>query len=389
MSEPTGKIVIVGGGPAGQAAAGAYREAGGEGTVTILAREPDPPYERPPLTKGFLRGEAGREALPLAPPEWYAEREIELRTEVDVVRIDLERGAARSAAGQTFDFDRVLLATGARPTVPSVPNVNGGGAQTVRQIADSERLAKLGKGDRVVVIGSGFIGCEAAASLAMRGATVTVASEEPAPQALRLGEDVAARIAGWLGELGIEIVPEAHLASIRDTVSDGNRILFADGREALGGRVLLAVGIERNDRLAAAAGVPVEDGVEVGASMVSADPRLLAAGDVAFAFNTAAGRRLRVEHWDEARRMGEIAGRTMAGEVATWDVAPSFWSTIGEHTVRYAGWGDGWDEARFEPGEDGAFACWYERDGEVVGVLTHEDDGAHEKGRRLMERRAA
>ncbi len=389
MSVATDRIVIVGGGPAGQAAAEAYREAGGEGTVTILAREPEPPYERPPLTKGFLRGESDREALALAPPEWHAERGIELRTEVDVVRIDLEKGCARSAAGHTFDFDRVLLATGARPLVPPVPNADGGGVQTVRRIGDSERLAKLGKGNRAVVVGSGFIGCEAAASLALRGATVTVATKEAGPQVERLGADVAARIAGWLEDLGVEVMAEAELASLRGAANHSTRALFADGREALADRVLLALGIERDDKLAAAAGVPVEDGVEVAASMESADPRLLAAGDVAFAFNTIAGRRLRVEHWGEALRMGEIAGRTMAGEVATWDVAPGFWSTIGDHTVKYVGWGDGWDDARFEPGEDGSFACWYGRDGEVVGVVAHEDDDAYEEGRRLIEERAA
>ena len=374
--------MIVGGGPAGQAAAGAYREAGGEGAVTILAREPDPPYERPPLTKDFLRGESGRHALPLEEAGWYKEHAIDLRTDAEVAEIDLGAREARTA-GEAFPFDRLLLATGADPIVPEVPGADGPAVQTVRRIADSERLGELGSGDAVLVVGSGFIGCEAAASLAMRGAEVTMATLEEAPQRQRLGAEVAAEIAGWLEGLGVEILPEAELASIRSA-----RAKFADGEERVADRVLLALGVERNEALAAAVGLPVEDGVQVGPTMESADPRLLAAGDVAFAFNATAGRRLRVEHWGEALNMGEVAGKTMAGVEAAWDVAPGFWSEIGAHTLKYVGWGDGYDDSRFEAGEEGAFACWYGRGGELVGAVSHLDDAAYERGRELIEERA-
>jgi NAD(P)H-nitrite reductase large subunit len=382
------RIVIVGGGPAGKAAAEAYREAGGGGAVTILAREPDPPYERPPLTKDFLRGESGREALPLADAGWYEEHGVDLRTGVEVAELDLGAGEARTPAGESFGFDRVLLASGADPIVPPVPGVDGPAVQTVRRIGDSERLAEIGRGDGALVVGSGFIGCEAAASLAMRGAEVTMATLEAAPQARRLGEEVAAEIAGWLEGLGVEILPEAELAGIRPAGDRAARARFADGEERVVDRVLLALGVERNDGLAAAVGIAVEDGVQVGTSMESADPRLLAAGDVAFAFNKCAGRRLRVEHWGEALNMGEVAGKTLAGAEAAWDVAPGFWSTIGSHTLKYVGWGDGWEESRFEAGEEGAFACWYGRDGELVGVVSHLDDAAYERGRELIEERA-
>jgi NADPH-dependent 2,4-dienoyl-CoA reductase/sulfur reductase-like enzyme len=122
--------------------------------------------------------------------------------------------------------------------------------------------------------------------------------------------------------------------------------------------------------------------------MAAADPRVLAAGDVAFAFNGSAGRRLRVEHWGEALNMGGVAGKALAGADVAWDVAPGFWSMIGEQTLKYVGWGDGWDDSRFEAGEDGAFVCRYGRDGELVGVVTHDDDAAYEQGRELIEERA-
>ncbi|HEX3735916.1 MAG TPA: FAD-dependent oxidoreductase [Solirubrobacterales bacterium] len=383
------RIVIVGGGPAAQAAAGAYREAGGAGAVTILAREADPPYERPPLTKDFLRGESGREALPLADAAWYAERGIELRTGVEVGELDLGAAAVRTADGAELPFDRVLLATGAEPLVPPIPGADGPAVQTVRRIGDSERLAELGDGDRALVVGSGFIGCEAAASLAMRGAAVRMATLEAAPQAQRLGPEAAAEIAGWLDDLGVEVIAESELESVGGAGDRAARARFSGGEEVVVDRVLLALGVERSDDLAAAAGIAVDDGIQVDAAMATADPRVLAAGDVAFAFNASAGRRLRVEHWGEALNMGEVAGKTMAGAEASWDVAPGFWSTIGEQTIKYVGWGDGWDELRFESGEEGAFACWYGRDGELVGVAAHLDDAAYERGRELIEERAA
>ncbi|HXF32657.1 MAG TPA: FAD-dependent oxidoreductase [Solirubrobacterales bacterium] len=383
------RIVIVGGGPAAHAAAGSYRKAGGTGLVSILAREDDPPYERPPLTKAFLRGESGREALPLGEPRWYTERGIDLRTGVEVAELDLGAAAVRTGDGESFGFDRIVLATGAEPIVPPIPGADRELVQTVRRIADSERLAGLAGDDRALVVGSGFIGCEAAASLAMRNVEVTVATQEEAPQDARLGEEVAARIAGWLEELGVEIAAGAELESIGAAGDTAGRARFADGAEIVADRILLALGVERNDGLAAAAGIAVDDGIEVDASMTTADQRVLAAGDVAFAFNPGAGRRLRVEHWGEALNMGEVAGRTLAGVDAGWDVAPGFWSTIGEQTLKYVGWGDGWDVSRFEPGSDGAFVCRYGRDGELVGVAAHGDDAAYERGRELIEERAA
>lgn len=383
------RIVIVGGGAAAQAAAGAYREAGGIGTVTIFTREPDPPYARPSLTKDFLRGSSDREALALADRAWYDARAIDLHLDTEIAAVDLAVPLVCAATGEAFVFERLLLATGAEPSVPPIPGACGPAVQTLRRIGDSERLAALGVGDRALVVGSGFIGCEAAASLAMGGVEVALATIETAPQIDRLGPEVAARILDWLSSLGVELMPEAELKEIGAAGDRAARAVFDDGDSIVVDRLVLALGVERQDGLAAAAGFPVDDGIQVDASMSTADPRVLAAGDVAFAFNHSAGRRLRVEHWGEALNMGEVAGRTMAGSAAGWDAAPGFWSMIGERTIKYVGWGDGWEERRFEPGDDGAFACWYGRDGELVGVATHLDDAAYEHGRQLIEGRAA
>jgi 3-phenylpropionate/trans-cinnamate dioxygenase ferredoxin reductase subunit len=379
-------IVIVGGGPAAQAAASAYREAGAEAPVTILGEELDLPYERPPLTKEYLRGESSRADLALQSAAWYREREIEVELGTVVAELDLEAGEARAEDGRAWRFERCLLATGARPLVPDLPGADGPGVRRMRTIADSERLAAL-TDDRLLVVGSGFIGCEAAVSMALRGAKVAVATMEVSPQVQRLGERVSERLTAWLLECGVGLLPGVGLAEIA-AEPGGAAVRFVGGRESEADAVLLALGIARNDALAAAAGVEVDDGVLVDESMVSSHPRLLAAGDVSFAHNATAGRRLRVEHWGEALNQGDVAGRTLAGEGASWDVAPGFWSTLGRRTLKYAGWGDGWDEVRFEPGEGESFTASYGRDGELVGVLAHDDDAAYEEGRKAIEERA-
>lgn len=351
------EIVIVGGGPAAHAAAGAYREAGGTRAVRILAAELELPYERPPLTKEFLRGESSHADLFLAHSDWYRERGIEVECDAEVAELELEAGEARGGDGRIWRFDRCLLAAGARPLVPEIPGVEGPDVRIVRTIADAEQLRALATCS-VVVVGSGFIGCEA-----------------------------AERIGAWLAELGVDLLAGVSLAAIAADPG-GSVARFEDGREQAADAVVLALGIARNDELAARAGVEVDDGVLVDAAMVSSNPRLLACGDVAAAQNTAAGRRVRVEHWGEALKMGQVAGRTLAEREATWDAAPGFWSTIGDKNLKYVGWGDGWDEIRFEPGCGESFVARYGRAGELVGVLSHEDDAACERGGAEVEERA-
>jgi NAD(P)H-nitrite reductase large subunit len=381
------EIVIVGGGPAAYAAASAYRDAGGALALRILAAELELPYERPPLTKDYLRGKSSRSDLLLAHADWYRDHGVEVECDAEVTELDLEAGEARGHDGRNWRFDRCLLATGARPLLPEIPGADGPDVRTVRTIADAEQLHALAECS-VLVAGSGFIGCEAAASLAMLGAEVTLATLEEAPQEERFGPRVAERIGAWLAELGVDLLAGASLTEIVAN-SGGSVARFEDGREhGPDAAVVLALGITRNDELAAAAGVAVDDGVLVDAAMRSSNPRLLACGDVAAAQNAAAGRRLRVEHWGEALNMGKVAGHTLAACEASWEVAPGFWSTIGGRTLKYAGWGDGWDEVRFEPGDGDAFVSRYGRAGELVGVLAHEDDEAYERGRAEIEARA-
>jgi 3-phenylpropionate/trans-cinnamate dioxygenase ferredoxin reductase component len=166
--------------------------------------------------------------------------------------------------------------------------------------------------------------------------------------------------------------------------------VIADGARVAGEVVVMATGVSPRGELAAAAGIELSDGaVAVNAAMQSTDSGVLAAGDVCKAQNACAGRPLRVEHWGDALKQGEIAGRTAAGDNATWNEVPGFWSTIGSHTVKYAAWGDGQDQSRLESHGNGAFTAWYGRDGRVVGVLTHEADEDYERGQSLIREGAS
>ncbi|MEA2294624.1 MAG: 3-phenylpropionate/trans-cinnamate dioxygenase ferredoxin reductase component [Solirubrobacteraceae bacterium] len=363
------RVVIVGGGPAGLAAARGYREAGGRGSVHLVTDDDRPPYERPPLTKEFLRGELDESELAL---DLIDDIEIVFG---EAVRLDVEAKALLLDGGLRLDYDGCVLATGAEPMRLPIPGADDERVYIVRSARDSIRLASVVRaGLRAVVIGTGFIGCEAAASMAMRGAQVTVMGMEDVPQAARLGEDAGRRLAGYLTELGVELRLGASIERVDDL--DVDAIVMATGvrpRVELAARAGLRLG-ERGGAIA------TDGGLRTTADCV------YAAGDVCEAQHPVAGRPLRVEHWGEALTQGEIAGRRLAGDSeAAWDGVPGFWSTIGVHTLKYAAWGDGFETARLVDHGGGAWTVWYTgADAACVGVLTHERDADYERGAELI-----
>lgn len=405
------RLVIVGGGPAGLAAARGYRDAGGTGTVTLVAAEAHRPYRRPPLTKEYLRGELEPAELPLEPAEWFHRRHVRVAMAAPATGLDLERRALSVERLGELTFDRLVIATGARPARPPIEGVDDPRVHAIRTVESADALRSAADtGKRVTVVGSGFIGCEAAASLAMRGNDVTLLTDEPAPQAARLGAEVGERIAGWLRDVGVTLRTGRELSRL---VTDGDRVhVLHDAPEANVGAsatvaapadtathadepsaaepiaadvVLLALGIEPNAELAASAGLELDGGrIACDTSGATSVEGVFAAGDVARLLNPAAGRRLTVEHWGEALAQGEVAGRAAAGAPAPWDAVPGFWSTIGERTLKQAAWGDGYDEVRLVDGERGGWTAWHGRQGQCVGVVAHERDEDYERGIELV-----
>ena len=378
------RLVIVGGGPAGLATARAYRQEGGQGRVTILTTEPYPPYRRPPLTKEYLRGEIPRDELPLQQPNWYEENNVGLRLTTSVASVDRDRQAIQTEEGKEIPYDTLVLATGSEPVRIPVPGADDPEILVMRTIENSTRLQnRVGGGSRAVVVGSGFIGCEAAASLSMRGAEVTLVSLEEAPQGERLGGEVAERIQDWLEGYGVDLRMGTSLEGI-ERREEGYDASLQGGGTVFAETVLFGTGVRARTRLAEAAGLEVDGGVVTDSSMRSSAPGIFAVGDIARAYNEPAGRHLSVEHWGDALEHGRIAGTVIAGGEANWVMAPGFWSTIGNQTLKYWAWGDGWDEVRFAAdGEN--FTARYGKDGVLVGVLAHGSDQDYEEGRHQIE----
>jgi NADPH-dependent 2,4-dienoyl-CoA reductase/sulfur reductase-like enzyme len=373
-------LLVIGGGPAGVAAIRGYRDGGGAGPIVLVTAEDVLPYYRPALSKEFLRGRDDAVDLPIESPEFYHGVDVRLATAVTV--LDVAGLSATLADGSAVRYRGCVLATGSDPSPLPVAGAQGPQVFLLRSLASAQRLRSAARdATAAVVVGSGFIGCEAAVSLARRGVRVTLVSQEPLPQRQRLGDAVGRRIAGWLAEEGIRLV----LGAAVRRIEEGHRV-YPEGHPPLAADVVLCgAGITPRVGVAESAGLRVDAGrVLVDAQMRTSAEGVYAAGDVALATNRAAGRRLAVEHWGDALRMGEIAGRNAAGGDDCWAQVPGFWTQIGDRTVKYAAWGDGYDDARRVEHGPHSFTVWYYRDGALVGALTCNADDDYERATRLM-----
>ena len=374
-------LIVVGSGPAGVAAAESFREHNTSGRVRIVTTDRDLPYARPPLSKEYLRGQT--DDVGLHPQWWFDDKTIELVHNTTVDGLDLAERSVR-AGDRRFRYDALILACGAAPVAPPIPG--GARARLLRSLADAAALREAAKdASTAVVIGAGFIGCEAAASLALRGMSVTLVAPETLPQEARLGSAAAERLRELVIQAGARYVGGVAVEEINDV---GLRL--DNGVTIDCDLILAATGVTPQHRLAADAGLDVRDSRNVvDTDMSTSTKGVYAAGDVALARHAAAGRHLAIEHWQDATDQGAIAGTSAAGKRATWDGVPGFWSTIGEATIKYHAWGDGYQRSRMLSHPEG-FTVWYEADDAVVGVLTHNADDDSDLGQRLIaERRPA
>jgi NADPH-dependent 2,4-dienoyl-CoA reductase/sulfur reductase-like enzyme len=300
------------------------------------------------------------------------------------VTLDLAERQVVTSDGTTHRYDACVLAPGSVPSPLPVPGGDHPDVLSLRSHADGDRLrSRAGSAESAIVVGSGFIGCEAAVSLAVSGRQVTLLSMETAPQIDRLGAYAADRIRGWLTEQGVSQVFEASV----ERIDDGRTVVLDEGSTFSADLVLGAVGVTPQSRLARAAGLTIEDDrIRTDAALRTSDAHVWSAGDAALAHNTTAQRSLRVEHWGEALAMGEIAGHNAAdgSELRTWSTVPGFWTEIGSRVLKFAAWGDGFDRADPVDHGGGAFSVWYSREGACVGVLTHDTDDDYERGREIV-----
>jgi len=377
-------MIIVGSGPAGVAAAESFREYNTEIPVRILSADIDLPYARPPLSKEYLRGQTDDlDDLALHPARWFDDHAIELILDVAVDRLDLTERAVY-AGDRRHPFDILILACGSAPVPPPVPG--GGRALLLRSLANAAVLRDAAEtASYAVVIGSGFIGCEAAASLALRDVAVTLVAPETLPQESRLGAEAAGRLRDLVAETGVRHVGGVNVEEITDA-----GVRLDDGVTIDCDLVLAATGVAPQSHIAAEGGLQIGGSrIVVGSDMRTSAPAVFAAGGVALARHQVAGRHLAIEHWQDATDQGAIAGAGAAGQHSRWTGVPGFWTSIGEATVKYHAWGDGYERSRMLDHPDG-FTVWYESGDAVVGVLTYNADDDYDLGERLIaERRPA
>jgi 3-phenylpropionate/trans-cinnamate dioxygenase ferredoxin reductase component len=369
-------LIVIGSGPAGVSAAESFRRHNAEWPITIFTSDTDLPYERPPLSKDYLRGET--DEVGLHQKHWYTERSIDIAFGATLDAIDLHERMV-IIDGTPHRYRALVLASGASPAAPPMPG--GDRALQLRSRADAERLRHAAENaKRAVIIGAGFIGCEAATSLATRGLAVTMVAPSEAPQVKRLGAEAADRLLGMLHDAGVHYIAGVEVAEIRD-----GSIALDDGSTIDAELVLAATGVGPNSDVAGSAGLKIDQSrIVVGADMQTSAEGVYAAGDVALAYNATAKRYVAVEHWQDAMDQGEVAGAAAAGQIVEWDGVPGFWTTIGETTVKYHAWGDGYSFSRLVEHDDG-FTVWYESNGATVGVLTCNADDDYDLGEHLIK----
>jgi apoptosis-inducing factor 3 len=361
------RIVIVGGGAAGNAAAELLRREGFDGSLTLVSADASVPYDRPNLSKDYLAGTAPEEWIPLRSTEFYAEQRIDLRLSTRVTAISPARREVTLEGGAAVPYDALLLATGASPVRPRLPGADLPHVFTLRTLADARAIiARAKEGTRALVLGASFIGLEAAASLRARGVTVHVVAPGAIPMERVLGADIGRFVLKLHQEHGVIF----HLGRTAKSI-DAKAVTLSDGTRVEAELVVAGIGVKPTVDLAQAAGLEVDNGVLVDPQLRSKVPEIFVAGDAARWQDARTGERMRVEHWVVAERQGQSVARSMLGGTEPFDDVPFFWSVHYDATFNYVGHATQWDSARMD-GTPDARNCRLELSakGKVLAVVT-------------------
>ncbi|SHG15317.1 FAD-dependent oxidoreductase [Bradyrhizobium erythrophlei] len=378
-----GRIVIVGGGAAGFAAAEMLRRQGYSGGIVMLSSEAAAPVDRPNLSKDYLAGSAPEDWLPLRPEDFYADTAIDLRLNAEVVSIDSKAKAVVLAGGAAVAYDRLLLATGAEPVRLPIPGADLPHVHVLRSLADCRAIIASANGARrAVVIGASFIGLEAAAALRARDIEVHVVGLEQRPMERVLGTAMGDFVRALHEEHGV-------IFHLGDTVTliDGKRATLKSGAVIEADVVVVGVGVRPRLALAEKAGLAIDHGVAVSAYLETSVPGIYAAGDIARWPDSHSGENIRVEHWVVAERQGQTAARNMLGRREVFDAVPFFWSQHYDVPINYVGHAEKWDEIAVE-GDVAARDCLlrYKSGGRVLAVASIYRDLASLEAELAMEK---
>jgi 3-phenylpropionate/trans-cinnamate dioxygenase ferredoxin reductase subunit len=381
-------FVIVGASLAGAKAAETLREEGFDGRVVLVGAEEQRPYERPPLSKDYLRGEAELENVYVHPHGFYAEHDIELRLRRTAVSVNVAGRELALDDGERLRYDRLLLATGAEPRRLSVPGSELEGVLYLRSVEDSGALrSRLDRGGAVVVIGAGWIGAEVAASARQRGLEVTVIDPLTVPLERVLGTEVGAVYRDVHVEHGVQMLMGTGVEAFEGATAV-ERVRTSDGREVACDFVVVGIGARPRTALATKAGLAVENGILVDEHLQTSAPGVFAAGDVANAHHPFYAEPIRVEHWANALHQGPAAARAMLGQRGAYDRLPYFFSDQYDVGMEYVGFARAWDRVvlRGDPATRAFIAFWMLGDRIVAGMNVNVWDVTDPIQRLITER---
>jgi len=342
-------FVIVGAGLAGGKAAETLRAEGFAGRIVLIGEEPERPYERPPLSKEYLRGKQPREKAYVHEPGWYDDHRVELQLGAKAVGLDTAGRTLALDGGDAISYDKLLITTGAVPRPLPVVGADLDGVLSLRRLPDSDRIkGVLREGARIVVVGAGWIGLEVTAAAREAGAEVTVIEVAPLPLQRVLGDEVATIFADLHRQHGVDL---RFGTGVQEILGEGqvSSVLLSDGTEVPADAVIIGIGVAPAVELAEAAGIKLENGIVTDEHLRTSAPDVYAAGDVANFYHPLLGRRIRVEHWANALNGGPAAARSMLGQDVVYDRLPYFYTDQYDLGMEYSGYTEpgGYDQVVF------------------------------------------
>jgi len=384
--------LLVGGGLASANCARWLRESGADGSILLVGREPDPPYNRPDCSKGYLQGKEGREDTFFRPLEWYSEQQVELLRRVSVTRLSPGERRAELSDRSSVVFERALLATGANVRRLQVPGCELAGIHYLRTLANSEAIRQDAAGKRVVLIGGSYIACEVAASLTEQGSSCTLLMLEEVTLSRTFGERAGRFFQERLQEHGIQVHGGDALERFEGADGRVTRVISRGGLELEADAVVVGAGVLPDVTLARQAGLALGDsgGVRTNSRLETSVPGVYAAGDIAEYDSPIHGRPIRVEHWDVAFNHGRTAALNMLGRDQPHDVVPYFFSDLSDWvSLEYVGPALSWDQEVVRGSlEEGEFAIFYLEQGRVAAALSVGRSDDLEHARRLISSHA-
>jgi 3-phenylpropionate/trans-cinnamate dioxygenase ferredoxin reductase subunit len=383
-------FALIGGGLAAGNCARWLRESGADGSILLVGREPDLPYNRPPCSKEYLQGKESREDVLFRPAEWYEEQRIEALTRVSAMKLELgSERTVKLSSGETVSFGKALLATGANVRRLNVPGCELEGIHYLRTLGNSDAIREDAAGKRVVLIGGSYIASEVAASLTLLGSTCTMVMLEPVALSRTFGETAGRFFQDRLEEHGVVVYGDDALERFEGASGRVERVITRAGRELEADAVVIGAGVAPDVMLARAAGLELGEagGVHVGPTLETSVPGVFAAGDIAeYQSVIHRGHRIRVEHWDVAFNHGKTVALNMLGGDQPHDVVPYFFSDLADWaSLEYVGPAFDWDREIIRGSlQDGEFSVWYLRGGRLAATLSVGRSDDLEHARRLI-----